>query len=441
MGIRCEEKKHLSAKGMLREVRLFFKNISQPNKKGAGKLPLISLVDCLMSGLAAFGLKFPSLLQFDLAATEEVIRHNLKSLYGIEKAPCDTQMRERLDMVHPSQIRGVFKKIFSLIQRGKALDRYRFIDDHYLLLADGTGYFSSQTVHCEKCCVKEHRNGSKTYYHQMLGAAIVHPDYKEVIPLCPEPIMKEDGAKKNDCERNASKRLLLDIRREHPHLPFILAEDALASNGPHLRLCKELNIRFITVVKPDGNKILFEWLHGIRKEIHEFVDEEGHQHRMEFYNGIPLNDVDPNLKVNFVEYWEFLSDGAKKYHSTWVTDIILTKNNVFSIVRGGRARWKVENETFNTLKNQGYKFEHNYGHGNNHLSTIFAMLMMLAFLIDQVQQMCCGLFDAARKRYHAKIVLWEKLRNVFSMFKLESWAATYESLAGGIKGELVLDSS
>ena len=38
-----------------------------------------------------------------------------------------------------------------------------------------------------------------------------------------------------------------------------------------------------------------------------------------------------------------------------------------------RARWKIENETFNTLKNQGYHFEHNYGHGEQHLSVVFVM--------------------------------------------------------------------
>lgn len=203
----------------------------------------------------------------------------------------------------------------------------------------------------------------------MLGAALVHPDYREVIPICPEPIAREDGDNKNDCERNASTRLLLDVRREPPHLPLILAEDGLASNGPHLNLCQKLKIRLITAVKPDGNKTLFEWLK------YEFKDKEGHTHQMEYYNGIPLNDATPDLKGNFIDYWEEI-DGKKKYHSTWVTDIKITQDNGFAIVRGGRARWKIENETFNTLKHQGYEFEHNYGHRNTHLSTIFAMLMM-----------------------------------------------------------------
>ena len=51
-----------------------------------------------------------------------------------------------------------------------------------------------------------------------------------------------------------------------------------------------------------------------------------------------------------------------------------------------RTRWRVENEAFNTLKNQGYEFERNYGHGKQFLSSTLAGLMMLAFLVDQIQE-------------------------------------------------------
>ena len=67
----------------------------------------------------------------------------------------------------------------------------------------------------------------------MLTAVLVHPDVKEVIPFVPEPIIKQDGEKKNDCERNAAKRFLEKFRKEHPHLRVIVLEDALSSNGPN----------------------------------------------------------------------------------------------------------------------------------------------------------------------------------------------------------------
>lgn len=64
--------------------------------------------------------------------------------------------------------------------------------------------------------------------------------------------------------------------------------------------------------------------------------------------------------------------------------IALNDKNVSTISKGGRARCKVENEIFNILKNQGYQFEHSFGHGNKNLNVIFAYLMLTAFLIDQI---------------------------------------------------------
>ena len=122
-----------------------------------GKDKEISIADCLMSALAVFKLKFASLLQFDECKKEDLLKQNLKNLFGLENVPCDTYMRERLDEIDPSSIRGVFKYIFSLFQRGRQLEKYVFLDGKYLLLSDGTGFFSSKKVHCENCCEKHHR--------------------------------------------------------------------------------------------------------------------------------------------------------------------------------------------------------------------------------------------------------------------------------------------
>ena len=440
MNLWQKEKKHLSMSALIREIRKEFEEVEIT--KNRGRKQEISLTDCLMSGLAIFGFKFPSLLQFEKRRSEDfLLKENIENLYKVKRVPCDTQLRERLDEVDPKILRKSFTKVFAALQRGRVLDRYAFIDGHYLLLGDGTGFYSSKEVHCENCCVKHHRNGTKTYYHQMLGSAIVHPDYKEVIPLCPEPIRKEDGANKNDCEQNASKRFLRELRREHPHLPLILAEDALYATAPHLRLCKELNIRFITVVKPDGNKTLFEWIQGIERVRHEIKDEKGDIHRMEYIKSVPLNDSAHDLEVNYVEYWH-ISKGTVKYHNTWVTDLPVTKDNVYLIARGGRARWKIENETFNTLKNQGYHFEHNYGHGKKNLSTIMGTLMILAFLLDQVQQASSSLFRGALEKMHSKMSLWETIRNAIMIFSIRSWEALYRAIGTGtLLGGVIDDTS
>ena len=434
----------LSAPGLLRVVRACFDKLEDPV---SGRR--FSLSECLMSGLAVFGLKYPSLLRFDRdARTDETVRANLKSLYGIGRAPCDTALRERLDEVDPRELRGVFKRVFAALQRGKGLEGFTCFDGHYLLSVDGTGYFSSSSVHCDNCCEKHHKDGHVTYYHQMLGAVVVHPEQREVFPLAPEPIVKGDGATKNDCERNAAKRLLGDVRREHPHLKLIVVEDGLASNGPHIKLLKQLDMRFILGAKPADHKALFEWVEatermntGAVKHV-EHTDEHGVHHRFRYLNAAPLNDTHFELEVNFLEYWETRPNG-KGQRFSWVTDLPIDDARVMALMRAARARWRIENETFNTLKNQGYCFEHNFGHGTKHLSTVFAYLMMLAFLIDQCQQRCCALFQGAQAKAGRARYFWERLRALFLDFQLPDWETLYRALAFGHRAPvpIILDTS
>ena len=215
-------RKFLSAPFLIASVKKRFAKIPDPRKLTQDA---ISLTDHLMSGLAIFGLKFPSLLQYDKSRKEPPIEANMKDLYLVENLPSDTYLRERLDEVDPTYLRPAFTKLFSYLQRGKCLEEFEFFEGHYLLALDGTGEFSSGTVCCKHCCKKEHKDGSVTYYHQLLGACIVHPDKSNVIPLCPEIIQNFDGSTKNDCERNAAKRFLGNFRREHPHLKVIAIED------------------------------------------------------------------------------------------------------------------------------------------------------------------------------------------------------------------------
>lgn len=421
-------RKALSASGLLNTARHCFDQI-EDNKVSRG----INLTDCLMSSLAVFGLKYPSLLQFDKNNNEALVKANLQSLYGIEQAPSDTYLRERLDEVDPADLRKIFTSLFTQLQRGKGLEDMRYLDGHYLLSLDGTGYFSSSEVHCDQCCEKHHRDGRTTYYHQILGAVLVHPDRSEVFPLAPEPILKQDGAKKNDCERNAAKRFLTALRREHPHLKLIVIEDGLASNGPHIKQLKALNLRFILGAKESDHRFLFDWVsRTTTTQTHEFADEHGVTHRFRYLNQAPLNEANFETDINFLEYWETKPSG-KITHFSWVTDIPITADNLLLLMRGGRARWKIENETFNTLKNQGYHFEHNFGHGKQHLSTVFAYLMMLAFLIDQIQQHCCDLFQQAQKKARRKSYFWEKVRGLFLHYLIPDWEAFYSGIAFGLK--------
>ena len=423
--------KHVSAPALLNQARRAFEKIPDPRRYGQK----FSLPDILMSGLAVFGLKYPSLLKFDEQRNEERIRANLKSLYGVNQAPCDTQFRAVADQVDPAELRAPFIEINQRLYQQKFLEGFRYLGG-FLVSIDGTGQFSSSHVHCSACCERHHQNGQVGYYHQLLAAVLVHPDRKQVIPLFPEAITHQDGATKNDCEANASKRLLKQLHEAFPNWPLTVVEDSLSATGPHINLLKKLKFSFIISVKPDGQESLFaevknRILEGKSEEF-EVVGADKIVRGYRWINGVPLNKSHPDLLVNFLDYWEIRE--GKEFNFSWITDIQLTAKNVPLVMEGGRSRWHIENQTFNTLKNQDYEFEHNYGHGEQYLATVFAMLMMLAFLIDQVQEYSCAFFQATRQRFRSRTSLWIKIKGLFTEFVIESWEALWRAIIYGHGG-------
>lgn len=419
-------RKTLSIPSLLERVRQVFDKLPEHRSKGIS----YPLSDALMSAVAMFSLKDKTLYAFDDLRHDEVRQRNLRQLYGIMQAPCDTQLRSILDQVNPHDLRPAFRSIHQELQKQGVLERYRCLGK-YLVSLDGTGLYSSGSIHCPECCSKHHRNGETTYYHQLLAAVLVHPDQSTVLPLFPEAITRRDGRNKNDCEHHAGQRLIPDIRQAFPRLEMIALQDALACNGPHIKHLLANRFSFIITAKPKANSLLLKTVlaglaEGSTTEI-EHTDKHGVVRGYRFKNEVPLNNAHPDLLVGFIDYWEQHPNG-KTYTYACVTDLNLSAETVADIVRAGRSRWKVENETFNTLKNQGYNLEHNYGHGKKHLSTVFATLMMLTFLIDQVQETCCQYFQEARNEFRTRGGLWERIRAHFSLSKVVSWEALYAAI-------------
>jgi len=430
-------RKHLNADALFKTVRSSFCQVTETRIGN----PQVVVADALMSAFAMFSLKDSSLLIFDERRKNEA--HNLKTIYGIKAIPCDTQMRTIVDPVEPDELRPAHNAVFRALQRGKALENMVYLEEGYLLPLDGTGYFSSEKLFSDACMVKEHSTGKVTYYLQMLGAAIVHPERAEVIPLIPEIISRQDGAEKNDCEMNASRRFIVKLRQDHPHIKFVVTQDAISPNGPYIRFLKEMECRFILNVKETDHAHLFSRFDEAVKQgragelIFEDSEKEDMFHYFRWANGLPINASHPDVLVNMLEYYQVRGDETKRF--SWVTDIHLSKENVYRIMRAGRARWKIENETFNTLKNQGYNFEHNYGLGKENLSMNFVKIMMLAFSVDQAQQLCCTLFQAVLKKLRSKKNLWDRMRSLFCCFKLESMEMLYRALLYGfVKGEPII---
>jgi hypothetical protein len=321
---------HLCADALLRSVQDVFCQLSEHRKGDAG----IPLRDALMSAFALFSLKSPSLLACDKERTED----NVQRVYGIGRVPCETSMREIRDPVKPDHLRPAFRAVFRQLQRGKALEEMVLVEGHYLFALDGTSSFSSTEMHCDSCLEKHHRNSTITSSHQLLGAALIHPDKREVIPRMPEPIVKQDGTEKNDCERNAAKRFVTKFRRDHPHLKVIVTEDSLSANAPHMETLHEHNMHDILGVQEGDHAFLFEQVaqaeRAGRVTYYERADHHsGLHHRFRFVCEMPLHASNAPLRVNVIECWETTADGTV-HHCSWVTDLCVKKGRCIGSCRG-----------------------------------------------------------------------------------------------------------
>ncbi|MCG6202985.1 hypothetical protein KSO91_17470, partial [Psychromonas antarctica] len=167
---------------------------------------------------------------------------------------------------------------------------------------------------------------------------------------------------------------------------------------------------------------LTEWLDAYESlPTTEYEDEKGRTHIYTWQNQVPLHGGEKAIEVNWFKYQLKNAKGKITYTNSWVTDIEITANNVEMMSRAGRCRWKIENECFNTLKNQGYYLEHNYGHGQKNLSYNMYLLTLLAFYFHQIFELTDGVYQACRTSFGSKSHLWENFRATIRILVVDDW--------------------
>lgn len=422
-------KKHLSFSALRSVLSELFGKID--DSRQAGKIEY-SLHDCLMSALAMMFFQDPSVLSFQRRMQDHMQCSNLKTMFGVSKIPSDSSLRQSMDNVPTNAIDPAFSLFLQRLQRGKQLEAYQMDSGHYVIALDGSQYFSSERIHCPSCLTYKGAKGSLRYSHQILQAVMLHPHMRQVLPLAPEPVANTDGHTKQDCEINAAKRILTKIRAAHPKLKIVITGDGLYSKQPFIDALKKDRMSYILVAKPTDHKVLFEWvneLDGLGQSGHlRLTDDRGRSHIYRWDNQVPLNgtaDADP---VNFFEYW-LQVDQKVTYHNSWVTDLSVSKDNVCELVKAGRARWKIENETFNTLKNQGYHLEHNFGHGQRFLSNNFFVLNLLAFYIHQILELCDSGYQYCRSKFSSRQEYWNNLRAAIRIMLFKDYEHLLRNIA------------
>jgi hypothetical protein len=412
----------------LREVSRRFPDA----RRGEVRYPMVDI------GLAAFSMFFmqsESFLAYQRRLEQGHRSSNCQTLFGMGEIPSDNHIRTLLDAVPPSALQPCFDQVLTELRQGQGLAVFERLGGRLLLALDGTEYFCSQKLSCPQCLVRKRSNGKTEHYHSLLSATVVAPGHKLVLPLMPEFIATRDGEAKQDCERNAARRWLdKHSRRVAPLRPVYLG-DALFACQPLAEAVLARGADFLFVAKPESHKTLYEFLRGAELQQHVVSDRKPGgrtlTHRYRWIEGVPLRDGKDALSVNWLGVT--IADGAGKttYHSAFVTSLPITPENVAEVAACARARWKIENEGFNVLKNNGYNLAHNFGHGKKHLAATFAAMNLLAFAFHTVCQCLETLWKQAREAVGARVRLFRDLHTITAYFLFPDWRTLFASLAYG----------
>ena len=370
-----------------------------------------TMCDAALAAFSVFFMQCPSFLAYQRDMQRRKGCNNAESLFGVTRIPSDEQIRNLLDPIAPMHLSAPFWTILDRLMADEAVATAFDVDDHWLCSLDG---FSSTTIHCPQCTVIK-RDQATRYAHSALIPVLAKPGTKQVLVLEPEFVVPQDGTEKQDCERKAAHRW---VGRHADHFAgrrvTILADD-LHCNQPFCERLLAHHLDFILTCKPDSHPTLYEEVDLLDSmgavntcEDRVWTGQRYERWTYRFVEHVPLREPPGALYVNLCELTITCEvTGETLYHNAFVTNYPVNEETVRSTVADGRARWKVENEGYNVLKRHGYYLEHNYGHGQQHLSTVIIMLILLAFLCHTALQLC----DRAYQRLRAELVKRETFFN------------------------------
>jgi hypothetical protein len=406
-----------------------------------GSETVYTMADAALGAFSVFFTQSPSFLDFQRTLQVAKGCNNAMSLFGLTQIPSDNQIRNLLDPVPPGAALPVFAAVVEALHAGGQLQAYRSINGDLLVAMDGTQYFASSKIHCPKCSVTKHQNGTVTYSHSVVTPVIVAPGNPRVLPLEPEFITPQDGHEKQDCENAAAKRWLSQFGERYRPLGITILGDDLYCKQPLCEAIRRQGLNFILVCKPDSHTTLYEWVAGlaVTGDVQTLSIERRQGTRTDtdtyrFVSQVPLRDGDDALNVNWCELTTTRDDGKVVYQNAFATNHAINAANVAEIVRAGRARWKVENENNNTLKTKGYHLSHNFGHGKQHLSALLATLNLLAFLFHTL----LDLFDSSYRtirQFLPRKTFFDDLRALTRYMCFENWQTLMAFMIKGLELE------
>ena len=391
-----------------------------------------SMADIGISAFSLFFMQSESFLSHQRGLQEGHGSSNCQTLFGMEKIPTDNHIRSMLDEVNPNELQPCFDDMLKTFETHGGLESFQQLGNRTLIALDGTEYFCSQKLGCPSCQTRKRKNGKIEKYHTMLAASIVAPGHNMAVPLMPEFITPQDGDKKQDCERKAVKRWLTAHRNRFATLNPIYLGDDLFSCQPIAEAVLQNKADFLFVCKQKSHKTLYDFIKGgTLDELSVTITHPGRKklnYRYRWVEGVPIRDGKDALDVNWIAVTVTNAKGKETYNGAFVTSLTVSKDNVADLVAMARARWKIENESFNVLKNNGYHLEHNFGHGKKNLAMVFATMNLLAFAFHTVCDCLEDFWKNARKLKHSRNRLFEHIRTLTVYLVFPSWKSLMNTL-------------
>jgi len=383
-------------------------------------------------GLSAFSIFFmgsPSFLAHQRALAEGHGRSNCETLFGMSAIPSDNYVRLMLDGAAAAAFDGLF---FKAIEAAGPLTPFQCLNGRVLIALDGTEHFCSRKIKCRQCSRRRRSDGGTEYFHTFLGASLVAPGHKQVLPLPPEFIVPRDGAEKQDCERNAAKRWLARHSAAVGHLRPVYLGDDLFACQPIVAAIQDAGGNFILTCKPASHQTITEYLHGAELQEYRLTTCKRGKRTTTVYRwltAVPLRATEDAIAVNWFSIEIFNDKGKRTYHNSFVTDLAVSADTVAELAACGRARWKIENETFNVLKTGGYNLEHSFGHGKETLANVLVTLNLLAFAFHTAAYLAVLAWRAAIIARGPKYRFFEHLRTITTYVVFQHWGHLLQSIA------------
>jgi hypothetical protein len=401
------------------------------------------MADIALSAFAVFFTQCPSFLSFQQNMEVAQGRNNARSLFQVGRIPSDNHIRQTLDPVEAHHFFGLFDDLQQAFEQTGLLEQMRAVNGTRLIALDATWYFSSQSEHicCPNCSCIRHTDGSVTHFHSAITPVIVSPGHSLVLSLRPEFIVPQDGHVKQDCEINAAKRWLAAHATRYASGNDTLLGDDLYAHQPFCRQVLLHQFHFLFTCKPASHTYLSSWIEGLAgagrlptlKMRVKGKSNRWEVHHYRWANGVPLADSDDALKVNWCELTITDAKGEVLYRNSFITDWTVSEGNVAGLVAAGRARWKIENENNNVLKNRGYHLEHNFGHGKKHLSSLLMTMNLLAYGLHTLLELTYESYRLIRSKVGARRKFFQHLEALTTYLYFETWERLMDFMMRGLE--------